>query len=251
MSSTTRVLIADASRQIRDFLRDAVTGHGDHAEIIEAVNGVEAIDILNERDVELAFVDVEMPGLAKGNAIDRTHFYRKKSFLVLLCADEGTADSHNDLANLALTKPIHRNAILTAIRNWKIWRETYSVLLATPDPRWREEMREELRKLDLNLIVTEEVDGAEALLRCRQTHVDIVFADRGLPTMGSEEVLQMIRRQRLPVKVILTGPDGSTESVARAKKLRADGYAYRGIPLEEMSRTVLRTLGVKAIENMK
>jgi len=249
--STSSVLIADTARQIRDFLRDAVTGHGDEVDIIEAVNGDETLRALAERPLEMAFVDLDMPGLANGIALDRNHFFSKKTFLVLLSKDEATGEVHGDLANLVITKPFHRNAVLTAIRNWKIWRETYSVLLAAADPTVREALREELRKLNLSLIVAEEVDGAEALMRCRQNHVDIVFADYGLPTMGAEELLQMVRRLRLPVKVILTGGDRGDPALARARKLRADGYVHREVAFDELSRVLLRTLGIRMIENMK
>ncbi|MEI9970822.1 MAG: response regulator [Ignavibacteriota bacterium] len=56
-----RVLVADDSRESREFIHDALAPHG--FEIAEAVDGKEALAKIHEIRPDLVFMDIQMPEL--------------------------------------------------------------------------------------------------------------------------------------------------------------------------------------------
>ncbi len=55
-----RILVADDEKNIRLILRKFLQSQGH--EVVEAENGIEAFGILKEKNIDLAFVDIKMPG---------------------------------------------------------------------------------------------------------------------------------------------------------------------------------------------
>ncbi len=60
MSSSCSILIVDNSKSIRYFLRKSLGGQG-FADVIEAGNGKDALDILMENKVDLIISGLDMP----------------------------------------------------------------------------------------------------------------------------------------------------------------------------------------------
>jgi two-component system, LytTR family, response regulator len=63
MSSTLRTLVADDEKLARDRLAGFLTDLGGVELIGEASNGVDAVQMIQERHPDLVFLDVQMPGM--------------------------------------------------------------------------------------------------------------------------------------------------------------------------------------------
>lgn len=57
----TRILIADDSKMIRMMLRDIIEEIAAYAEIEEAADGAEALELLDDDDFDLVITDLYMP----------------------------------------------------------------------------------------------------------------------------------------------------------------------------------------------
>jgi len=79
-----QILIADDEAIVRstlgDYLRDS--GH----QVVEACDGTEALALVDENDVDLALVDVRMPGLDGLTLLDRLHAVRPEIAVVIVTA---------------------------------------------------------------------------------------------------------------------------------------------------------------------
>jgi two-component system nitrogen regulation response regulator GlnG len=80
-----RVLIADDEKSIRVVLRKYLSSLGH--EVVEASDGIEAIDALKEKRVDIAFVDIKMPGKTGLEILDEV-----KNVPVVILTAYGTMD---------------------------------------------------------------------------------------------------------------------------------------------------------------
>jgi two-component system, LytTR family, response regulator len=62
-SSRTTVLLVDDEKLARDRLKSFLSQAGHPGKVLEAENGIAALEILGEEEVDLLFLDVQMPGL--------------------------------------------------------------------------------------------------------------------------------------------------------------------------------------------
>ncbi len=80
-----RVLIADDEKSIRVVLRKYLSSLGH--EVVEASDGIEAIDVLKEKGVDIAFVDIKMPGKTGLEILDEV-----KNVPIVILTAYGTMD---------------------------------------------------------------------------------------------------------------------------------------------------------------
>ena len=80
-----RVLIADDEKSIRVVLRKYLSSLGH--EVVEASDGMEAIDVLKEKGVDIAFVDIKMPGKTGLEILDEV-----KNVPIVILTAYGTMD---------------------------------------------------------------------------------------------------------------------------------------------------------------
>ena len=81
-----KVLLVDDEQFIRQGMRHLVNWEKYGCQIVaEAENGMDAIRILEEMDIDLAFVDIRMPGMTGMELISyaRRNLYRQIRFVIL------------------------------------------------------------------------------------------------------------------------------------------------------------------------
>ena len=93
--------------------------------VLTAVDGLDALRIMNENNINLVFTDLEMPRM---NGLELTQSIRawndKKTMPVVMITSR-TTNKHRELAKKAgvddyLTKPVERETLLKAIDTWMV-----------------------------------------------------------------------------------------------------------------------------------
>lgn len=82
---------------------------------------------------------------------------------------------------------------------------------------------------DLKVIATA-TNGERLMEAVRRLKPDLVVMDLQMPYMGGLTCLEQIRREQLPVKVLLLTAFGDGESIQLAWELEADGFALKTDP---------------------
>jgi len=83
-------------------------------------------------------------------------------------------------------------------------------------------------------------NGREAIEAARTLHPDVVLLDLKLPDISGLEVLRTIRREQLPVRVVLLSAAAMSEDIATARELGADGLLYKELSPDELVTEVMR-----------
>lgn len=80
-------------------------------------------------------------------------------------------------------------------------------------------------------------DGEAAVRKCEELRPDILLLDLVLPKLGGIEVLQRIRKQNLPVKVVLFTGSFSTEVLREAMVWGIEGCILKTATMTEIEQT--------------
>jgi CheY-like chemotaxis protein len=110
-----RILVADDEPSLREFLRIVL---GEDYEVIEAANGLEALDLARELPPDLFVLDVMMPGrsgLEVLAEVRRDPSLAETPVIMITAWDDVQAHGLASGAELVLTKPFDPEDLRTAV----------------------------------------------------------------------------------------------------------------------------------------
>lgn len=97
-----------------------------------------------------------------------------------------------------------------------------------------------LSDMDEIQVVGEAGDGSEALETIRRVNPDIVLLDVNMPVMDGVKTVEALRKQNLPVRIIMLTISQQEEDLMSAIRLGADGYLLKNTEPEELRKALLR-----------
>lgn len=112
------------------------------------------------------------------------------------------------------------------------------ILLVEDSPASRQQLQQ-LLEADPNLLVETVGDGGEALEALIERPYSVVVTDLKMPKVSGMELIEEVKRRRLPVTVIVTTGYGSIDEAVQAMRLGATDFLTKPIDIEHL-RLVLR-----------
>lgn len=118
--STTRILTVDDSASMRALLFHALSDQG--FDVSQAEDGVEALEWLENNEVDVVITDINMPRLDGFGLIEQLRgegrLHRDRPILVLTteCSDEKRQRARNAGATGWIVKPFDAEKLATAVR---------------------------------------------------------------------------------------------------------------------------------------
>ena len=110
---------------------------------------------------------------------------------------------------------------------------TIRVVLADDHVFVRDGIKSLLETEDNIIVVGEATDGQEALDTVESSKPDLLIVDIRMPHFTGIEVVEKLRNQNNPVKIIVLSMHESEEYVLKSIKAGADGYLLKGSSKEE------------------
>jgi DNA-binding response OmpR family regulator len=118
-----KILIVDDNLQMRNLLRITFSTHPEY-QLLQAQNGTEALEVLQNEKPDIVFLDIMMPGDIDGLGVCKwiKSSEYQATFVVLLSAKGQKADIELGLetgADMYLTKPFSPIALLEIVEKIK------------------------------------------------------------------------------------------------------------------------------------
>jgi two-component system LytT family response regulator len=109
-----RALLVDDEQPARERLRQLLGAHGDVEVVGEAEDGVQAADLIAEREPDVVFLDIQMPGVS---GLDVAASLGARRPLVIFCTafDQYAVDAFELSATDYLLKPVNRARLAAAL----------------------------------------------------------------------------------------------------------------------------------------
>ena len=87
-------------------------------------------------------------------------------------------------------------------------------------------------------VISEAQDGIDCLNKLNEKLPDILLLDINMPNKNGLEVLQEIRNNEIPIKVMILTMHNEIDYLLRAIEIGADGYASKNIKFEELKEAI-------------
>lgn len=87
-------------------------------------------------------------------------------------------------------------------------------------------------------VISEAQDGIDCLNKLNEKLPDILLLDINMPNKNGLDVLQEIRSNEIPIKVMILTMHNEIDYLLRAIEIGADGYASKNIKFEELKEAI-------------
>jgi len=233
------ILIADDSPLWRGLIRSGIEAFDRASIIIEAKNGQETLDVLSERPVDIAFVDLAMPEIDGAEVVERVKHHGKMPFFAVVSVTSD-AQAIARMRKLAaydyLVKPFGPEAITPVLQTFERVSQRTRILIVDDSGTARTIVARILTHSIFNLEVTQAADGVSALENYARRAPDIVFLDMNMPWIDGADTLRLLRAVNPHVRVVLMS--ASSDIAERARELGAAAYLKKPFFAGDLDRTV-------------
>ena len=242
------MLVADDSAAVQMFFRNIVDRSRIAIELITAGSGAECKRILEQGDIDVAFIDVNMPDMSGLDAVGPARAGDKKAFVTVM---SGTATAERlDMARRTqayeyLVKPFTAADVEGILRNYRQISKRRKTLIVDDTKTMRRILRRVLERSVFRLDIDEAESGERAVALCRDGGFDLVLLDFNMPGLNGIETLERIRSSEPDCKVIMISAEHNEEQVRRALALGAAAFLHKPFFAHDVDRSLHTALGLK------
>jgi DNA-binding response OmpR family regulator len=232
-----RVFIVDDDRDFAESLALLLEARDYQVEL--AFSGEEAIAKFRERDFDIAFMDVRLPGKSGIESFLEIRKFRPSARVVMM-----TGYSVEQLLDQAvehgawgvLAKPIDVGQVLEMLENIK----PDGILIVDDDQDFVESLRDLLASEGYTAFVAG--NGQEGIERVRSNGIDILILDLCLPILSGLETYLELKRtgHTIPTIVITAYSDEYADDIDRLRSLSVSGVLRKPFDPRELLEAIER-----------
>ncbi len=255
-----KILIVDDEPEIRNYLEEAFREMGH--EVASVSDGYDAIDYVRENDVNLAFVDVKMPGIDGFETFKRMREIDPKVGGVMIsgnAVEKMIETSIQSGVYVCLKKPLSLDKLEEVNKAYENIRSPLEfvykkkqgldedkisrakILIVDDEEGIRKIISDVLAESGFSDFDTAE-DGQEAIDKFNEKKHDAIILDIKMPNIHGVEVLRHIKALSPDSEVIIISGAADKESAIAAVKLGAYDYIEKPFEVDVLTRIVSRAV---------
>jgi two-component system response regulator HydG len=224
MSAQVSILIVDDDRDLAESLADVLEARGYAVEL--AGSGEEGVARFRQRDFDLVFTDVKLPGM---NGVESFFAFRrikpdaKVVMMTGFSVEQLLAQAIENGALAVLHKPFAIPDILAVLERIK---PHGVVVIADDDPDFADSIEPVLRGAGYKVLVAR--DGEDAVAKVARGGVDLLVLDLGLPLLSGLEVyLRLKDAGKLVPTIVVTGREQELGADIATLQTMAEGFLVK------------------------
>lgn len=235
-------LVADDSEPTRALIR-ATLRHLGCQVVKEVGNGSTVMEAIAGCDVDIIFLDINMPGASGLELLAQIVTEKKHDYVVIISGDDTL--ENEEAARIAGAKHFMGKPFKAATLQ-KILEEraklpetikTLTALIADDDDMMRLVLNKMLAQY--HCVVSAEVsDGVQALSNLITLQPDILFLDIEMPVMGGIETLQQVKKLYPKLFTVIASGHGNVENVKSAISAGANGFIVKPFATDKVKQIV-------------
>jgi two-component system, chemotaxis family, chemotaxis protein CheY len=246
-----KILVADDSSVIHALFR-RIAGHSPIPfDCVHAENGRECVDLLNRSDINMAFIDVNMPEMTGMEAVGAARLSGNKTFIVLMSALTSAVRlklAHALKVHEYLNKPFTEDDVIAMLRTYLRVTVPVKALIVDDSATARKIVRKVLTSGVFNIAVTEAGDGEAAIACCESGGFDVVFLDCNMPGLDGIETLERLIARDAGAKVIMMTAQRTEAMRQRAIDAGATAFLYKPFSARDIDRELHALFALKLPE---
>jgi CheY-like chemotaxis protein len=246
--NTTRMLVADDSRTVQRFFKDVVATVPWPLELITADTGTECMMLLDQGDIDLAFVDVHMPEMSGMEAVGRVRFKGNKTFITLMSAKSDAQRlqvARHIRAYEFLVKPFTAGDVLDVLKTYRAVAKRTRTLIVDDSRTIRHVILRVLQRSVFNLAIDEAASGERALKLFAEGNYDLVFLDYNMPGLDGLDTLDRIHADDPNTKVVMISAEKNDTHVREAMEHGAVVFLHKPFFAADVDRALHEAYGLR------
>jgi CheY-like chemotaxis protein len=243
-----KVLIADGSRAVISQLTSIILRSPFAVEIVTEETGRECMERLARNDIDLAFIDVDMPDMNGMEALCAARFQGIKTFVML--TSTRASDVRFQLARQLrtyeyLVKPFVEPDVQAVLQTFGRIKQRTQALIVDDSATVRVTIRKMTRNSMFRINCDEAADGKTAIMSYYAKGYDIVFLDYNMPGLNGQETLEQILKRNRRAKVIMMSAERDENRARVAVDYGAVDFLYKPFFPEDIDRVLHKAYGLR------
>jgi DNA-binding NtrC family response regulator len=249
MPHTINMLIADDSPIAQDILTEAARTSKLPLRLSRTDNGRDCLTLLNAANVDLAFIDVQMPELSGTEAFWSARKQGIQTFVTLMSsppAAEAVEVAIKLRAYEFLFKPFNAAEALAIIKTYDRITSPTKVLIVDDSSTVRQIVLKIVNGSVFNCEITEAVDGEQALALCCKTQFDVVFLDCNMPGASGPTTLDWLLAAQPALKVVMISSEHNRETEDQTFESGACAFLHKPFTSADVDRVLHAAFGLRS-----
>ncbi len=249
MKRPIRMLIADDSPLILRILREAISQTKLPVRITSTDNGSDCLTMLSGRDIDLAFIDVQMPELSGTDAVWAARKLGLNTFITLMSSPpslEAIFLARKMKAYEFLFKPFASADVMAIIDTYQRITAPTKVLIVDDSKTVRQIIQKTIGASLFNCTVAEAPDGATAIESCAAAPFDVVMLDCNMPGLSGIDTLQRLLKLNPGLKVVMISGERDPARDLLARQYGAFAFLPKPFDAGDMNMMLHKIHGLRS-----
>lgn len=235
-----RVLVADDTAIAREVVNDGVKVHRSkrYIEVDNVDNGRAALDILKRKQIDIAFLDINMPGLS-GPEVAAAMRETKSPKCLTVAISTGLDEKSETLLRQVgayhfLKKPFYSEDVAEIIATYMTMTSTYPILIVDDSATMRKMTRKILEESRFSFEISE-ADSAQSALRALASgKFRLVLTDFHMPGVDGIELAGSIRDLSSKIGIYMMSTNETTYLERSAAFVGINGFLKKPFASEDI-----------------
>jgi two-component system chemotaxis response regulator CheY len=245
-----RVLIADDSGVAREMVGKGVALHrGERFIETEMVdNGAAALEILRKKPIDIAFVDIHMPGLNGPQVVSAMRETQSNRCLTVAMSNDLDDRAETVLKKFGayhfLKKPFQINAVADIVATFRLMTRAYKLLIVDDSATMRKLTRKILEKSRFSFEISEAPSAEAALQMLGKGKFDLVLTDFHMPDIDGLELAGRLRDLSSNIGIYMMSTNDTTYLERSASFIGINGFLKKPFTAEDVDTVMHGFLGL-------
>jgi DNA-binding NtrC family response regulator len=249
MQSTITMLIADDSHMTQQIISEAARTSKLPLRLTITDNGRDCLTLLNDSNIDLAFIDVHMPELSGTEAFWSARKRGIRTFVTLMSnppAAKAVEMAVNLRAYEFLFKPFTADDALSIIKTYARISSPTKILIVDDSLTVRQIVQKVVAGSLFNCEISEAGDGETAVTLCRGTEFDAVFLDRNMPGMDGLRTIEKLKLMRPALKIVMMSAEHNAAKEEQAIEAGACAFLQKPFFPQDVDRVLHAAFGLRS-----
>jgi DNA-binding NtrC family response regulator len=246
---TITMLIADDSPVTQQILTEAAHKSGLPLRFTTTDNGRECLTLLNGANIDLAFIDVNMPELSGTEAFWSAKKQGVKTFVTMMSsppAAEAVDMAIKLRAYEFLFKPFAISDAVDIMKTYARISQPTKILIVDDSSTVRHSVQSVIEGSVFHCEIAQASGGEEALEACRATEFDAIFLDRHMPGLDGLTTLKRLQLIQSSLKIVMMSAERNPAKERQAIEDGACAFLQKPFHSEDVDCVLHAAFGLRS-----
>ncbi len=247
-----RILVADDSAVAREVVNEGIAVHrkNRYIEIDNVSNGTDALEILKKKQIDIAFIDVNMPGMNGHDVVAAMAETKSHGCLVVAMSSDLRDPAESIFRNFGayhfLKKPFSFEDVADVIATYILMTTAYPILVVDDSATMRKLTSKILEASRFNFEISE-ADSAQAALKMLSSgKFKLVLTDFHMPGIDGIELAGAIRDLSSKIGIYMMSTNETSYLERSAAFVGISGFLKKPFTAEDIDTLMHQYLEIDA-----